>query len=86
MNCFKFLLVSSLLLTGHLPSLSTLLFRIAVSFLSLLQGFACGLVELNKFWFSQTTSNTLKMGMESVLEMSENPSHLDTAGCLRKLH
>ena len=36
MNCFRFPLVSSLLLTGHLPTLSTLLFRISVSFFSLL--------------------------------------------------
>jgi hypothetical protein len=36
MNCFRFLLVSSLLLTGRLPTLSTLLFIIALSFLSLL--------------------------------------------------
>ena len=36
MNCFRFLLVSSLLLTGHLPTLSTLLFRISLSFFSLL--------------------------------------------------
>jgi hypothetical protein len=33
-NCFRFLFVSSLLLFGHLPTLSTLLFRIALSFLS----------------------------------------------------
>ena len=36
MNCFRFLAVSSLLLTGHLPTLSTLLFRISLSFSSLL--------------------------------------------------
>ena len=35
MNCFRFLLVSSLLLTGHLPALSTLLFRVALSFTNL---------------------------------------------------
>jgi hypothetical protein len=35
-NCFRFLFVSSLLLFGHFPTLSTLLFRIALSFLSLL--------------------------------------------------
>jgi hypothetical protein len=36
MNCFKYLLVSSLLLTGQLPSLSTLVFRVSLSFFSLL--------------------------------------------------
>ena len=36
MNCFRFPLINSLLLTGHLPTLSTLLFRISFSFLSLL--------------------------------------------------
>jgi hypothetical protein len=36
MNCFRFPLVSSLLLAGHLSTLSTLLFRISLSFLSLL--------------------------------------------------
>ena len=35
-SCFRFPLVSSLLLTGHLPTLSTLLFRISLSFFSLL--------------------------------------------------
>jgi len=35
-NCFRFPLVSSLLLTGHLPTLSALLFRISLSFFSLL--------------------------------------------------
>ena len=35
MNCFRFLLVSSLLLTGQLPTLSTLFFRIYLSFFSL---------------------------------------------------
>ena len=34
MNCFRFPLVSSLLFTGHLPTLSTLLFRISLSFFS----------------------------------------------------
>jgi hypothetical protein len=36
MNCFRFLLVSSLLLAGQLPSLSTLFFNISLSFFSLL--------------------------------------------------
>ena len=36
MNCFKYLLVSSLLHTGQLPTLSTLVFRISLSFFSLL--------------------------------------------------
>jgi hypothetical protein len=36
MNCFKYLLVSSLLLTGQLPTLSTLIFRVSLSFFSLL--------------------------------------------------
>ena len=35
-NCFRFLLVSSLFLTGHLPTLSTQFFRISLSFFSLL--------------------------------------------------
>jgi hypothetical protein len=34
-NCFKYLFVSSLLLTGHLPTFNTLLFRCALSFTSL---------------------------------------------------
>ena len=34
MNCFRFLFVSSLLLTGHFPTLSTLFFRISLSFFS----------------------------------------------------
>ena len=36
MNCFKYLLVNSLLFTGQLPALSTLVFRISLSFCSLL--------------------------------------------------
>jgi len=36
MNCFKYLLVSSLLLTGQLPTLSTLFFRVSLSFFSIL--------------------------------------------------
>ena len=36
MNCFRFLSISSLLLTGHLPILTTLLFIISLSFVSLL--------------------------------------------------
>jgi len=36
MNCFRFLLVSSILLAVQLPSLSTLFFRISLSFFSLL--------------------------------------------------
>ena len=36
MNCFKYLLVSTLLLTGQLPTLSTLVFRLSLSFFSLL--------------------------------------------------
>jgi hypothetical protein len=36
MNCFRYLLVSSLLLTGQLPTLSTLVFRVSLSFFSLL--------------------------------------------------
>jgi hypothetical protein len=36
MNCFKYLLVSSLLLTGQLLTLSTLVFSFSVSFFSLL--------------------------------------------------
>jgi len=35
-NCFRFLLVSSLLPTGQLPTLSTLVFRRSLSFFSLL--------------------------------------------------
>jgi len=35
MNCLKFLLINSLLLTGQLPFLSTLFFRISLSFFSL---------------------------------------------------
>ena len=35
-NCFKYLLVSSLLLTGRLPTLSKLIFRVSLSFFSLL--------------------------------------------------
>ena len=35
-NCFKCVLVSSLLLTGQLPTLSTLVFRVSLSFFSLL--------------------------------------------------
>jgi hypothetical protein len=35
-NCFKYLLVSSLLLTGQLPTLSTLVFSFSLSFFSLL--------------------------------------------------
>ena len=35
-NCFKYLLVNLLLLTGQLPTLSTLVFRISLSFFSLL--------------------------------------------------
>ena len=34
-NCFKYLFVSSLLVTGHLPTFNTLLFRCALSFTSL---------------------------------------------------
>ena len=34
-NCFKYLFVSSLFFTGHLPTFNTLLFRCAVSFTSL---------------------------------------------------
>jgi hypothetical protein len=33
-NCFQYLFVSSLLLTGHLPTFNTLLFRCALSFTS----------------------------------------------------
>jgi len=36
MNCFRFLSISSLLLTGQLPALCILLFRISLSFFSLL--------------------------------------------------
>jgi len=36
-SCFRFLLVSSLLLTGQFPISSTLFFRITVAFFSLLQ-------------------------------------------------
>jgi hypothetical protein len=36
MNCFRYLLVSSLLLTGQLPTLSTLVFRISLSLFSIL--------------------------------------------------
>jgi hypothetical protein len=36
MNCFRYLLVSSLLLTGQLPTLSTLFFNFSLSFFSLL--------------------------------------------------
>jgi hypothetical protein len=36
MNCFRYLLVSSLLLTGQLPTLSTLVFRVSLSFFNLL--------------------------------------------------
>jgi len=36
MNCFKYLLVSPLLLTGQLPTLSTLLFRVSLSYFSIL--------------------------------------------------
>ena len=36
MNCFKYLLVNSLLLTGQLPTLSTLVFRVCLSFFNLL--------------------------------------------------
>jgi len=36
MNCFKYLLVSSLLLTGQLPTSSSLVFRVPLSFLSIL--------------------------------------------------
>ena len=36
MNCFKYLLVSSLLLTGQLPTLSTLFFRVSLSFFTIL--------------------------------------------------
>ena len=36
MNCFKYLLFGSLLLTGQLPTLGTLVFRISLSFFSLL--------------------------------------------------
>ena len=36
MNCFKYLLVSSLLLTGQLPTLSTLFCRVSLSFFSIL--------------------------------------------------
>jgi hypothetical protein len=35
MNCFKYLLVSSLLLTGQLPTLSTLFFRVFLSLISI---------------------------------------------------
>jgi len=35
MNCFRFLLVSSLLLTGQLPTLSALFFKISLLFCSL---------------------------------------------------
>jgi hypothetical protein len=35
-NCFRYLLVSSLLLTGQLPTLTTLVFRVSLSFFSLL--------------------------------------------------
>ena len=35
MNFFRFPLVSSILLTGHLPTLSTLIFRISLSFINL---------------------------------------------------
>jgi hypothetical protein len=36
MNCFRFLLVSTRLLTAQLPALSTLVFRISLRFFSLL--------------------------------------------------
>jgi hypothetical protein len=36
MNCFRYPLVSSLLLNGQLPTLSTLVFRVSLSFFSLL--------------------------------------------------
>ena len=36
MNCFKYLLVISLLLTGQLPTLSTMVFRVSLSFFSIL--------------------------------------------------
>ena len=36
MNCFKYLLVNSLLPTGQLSTLSTLVFRVSLSFFSLL--------------------------------------------------
>ena len=36
MNCFKYLLVNSLLFIGQLPTLSTLVFRFSLSFFSLL--------------------------------------------------
>jgi hypothetical protein len=36
MNCFKYLLVSSLLLTGQLPTLSTLVFSFSLSFFSVM--------------------------------------------------
>ena len=36
MNCFKYLLLSSLLLSGQLPTLSTLFFRVSPSFFSIL--------------------------------------------------
>ena len=36
LNCFKYLLVSSLLLTGQLPTLSTLFFVVSLSFFSIL--------------------------------------------------
>jgi hypothetical protein len=35
-NCFEYLLVSSVLLTGQLPTLSTMVFRVSLSFFSLL--------------------------------------------------
>ena len=34
-NCFKYLLVNSVLFTGQLPTLSTLVFRVSLSFFSL---------------------------------------------------